>query len=74
MSGLTEQLRQPSGHGSIDDERCRAADEIDRLQAELNYQTARADYFNHDAGCWGVCSECFRLSAAMEAAEKARTT
>jgi hypothetical protein len=36
MSGLTEQLWQPSGHASLDDERCRAADEIERLHSDVD--------------------------------------
>ena len=40
MSEFTDQLRQPSGHGSLDDERRRAAEEIESLQAELDEDTA----------------------------------
>jgi len=36
MSEFADSLRQPSGQASLDDERSRAADEIDRLTRELN--------------------------------------
>ena len=101
LPALLEMLREPCGLddcGQCEIER-QAADEIDRLRAELDAANtrfgdmstptgreielrlqlaaaeARAAYWHHDAFCHGGCSECKRLSVAMEAAaEKARTT
>jgi hypothetical protein len=39
MSEFTNQLRQPSGYASLDEERRRAADELDRLQAIVDHDT-----------------------------------
>ena len=50
-----------------------AIQEIERLRAELNYQTARATYYEHDGECCGGCTECGRLYEALQSAEQART-
>ena len=47
-----------------------AANEIERLQAELAKETARANWFEHYADCHGGCSECTRLYAAWQEVRK----
>jgi hypothetical protein len=44
MSEFTEQLRQPSGYASLDEERRRAADELDRLQEIIDALRPEAGY------------------------------
>ena len=51
-----------------------AIDEIERMTAELRYQTARAAYFEHDTNCCGGCGVCKRLAAELTVAEKAMAT
>lgn len=50
MAELTGQLRQPSGCDSLDAERIRAADEIDRLRAALQ---AVRDWYVRDGSVGG---------------------
>ena len=88
MSAFNDQLRQWSGYVSLDDERSRAADEIERLQAIVDrlrttedgeYIIPNREYWtlHHDRPVPWLCRANAgygdgRLFSSREAAEQAR--